>query len=300
MPFTPTADLPPNPSVRIFFSGLLLLEPSEDEKTCEVFVNRSAPDHHLTIEVRRKEAGKPDIIMMRHVGPLAFGITPQAVAPTNGFSIQVGPDPKGVRKYEPATPPQGSEPKGLNLAINLEDAQFHNGNADVGVGVPGGPNPKLLDVDPLGGRPSIILNDAIFYTAATTDENIIVTLKKNGNLIGTLTPFASLIGANIYLDDDSSVFVSWRQQGRDEVLELAKPKPEENHSYEIYIVNDPLYESDESLLPAHDEFKEYYKILPNVKTEEQFRVNFATQHPNSPFPGRGSSRAPCMSIIKSA
>jgi hypothetical protein len=298
MPFTTTADLPPNPSVKVFFSGLLLLEPSEDEMTCEVFVNRSAPDHHLTIEVRRKEAGKPDIIMMRHVGPLAFGIPPPGVAPTIGLSIRAD-NLKGVRRYEPATPPQEYEPQGLSLAINLEDAQFHNGNADVGVGVPGGTKPKLLDVDPLGGRPSILLDDAIFYTAATTDKEITITLKKNGNEIKKLAPFASLIGANIYLDDDSIVFVSWRQQGRDEVLELEKPKPEQAHSYEIYIVNDPLYESDDPRIPAHDEFKEYYKILPNVKTEEQFRVNFEPPHPDLGFPGRGSSRAPCMSILKS-
>src|SRR5919205_3783362 len=126
MPFTRRETLPPDPAVRVFFSGLLILDPAEDAKSCEVFVNHSAPKHHLTIEVRRKRPNRPDELMMRHVGPLAFTTTQQ---PTHGFIIEKRTDDdsllEGVRKYEPAEPPEEGQPDSLTLAINLSDAMLH-------------------------------------------------------------------------------------------------------------------------------------------------------------------------------
>ena len=243
MPFPPVPELLPNPPVRIFFSGLMVLEPSPDGRTCEVFVNRSAPSHYLTIEVRRKQAGKPDLIMMRHVGQLAFV---RATEPNgslkHGLFIQVDSGPKGVKRYNGDPSPEGES---LDLALNLEGPDLHNG--DIG------------PVDRMGGRPSILLNDGIFYTAAKTRDDLTITLKKNGRPIKVMDPFASLIGTNIYLDDGDKVLVEWRQQGRIETVKLEKPKPDERDlSYEIYIVNDPLYESDAIDAPRHKEFKEYY------------------------------------------
>lgn len=281
MPFTPTGDLPENPAVRIFFSGLMILEPTADGKSCEVFVHRSAPAHHLTIEVRRKRASFPDEIMMRHVGPLTFGVTlsedPDA-RPIHGFFIhKVTDGEKGVRRYNPVEPPQQGMPESLGLAIDMEGAQFHNGSV--------GP------VDELGGRPSIFLDDGTFYTAAKTRPELEIKLKKNGAPDQPLAPFASLIGANIYLDDNSSAVLRFRHQGRFETLELTNPAP--GVSYEIYIVNDPLYENDSEDEPKHDEFKEYYKILPDVPTSEQFRLDSSTP----PQAERGTTKAPCMSVL---
>lgn len=281
MPFTPTEDLPGNPAVQIFFSGLLMLKPDAEGRTCEVFVHRSAPAHHLTIEVRRKRYGYPDEIMMRHVGPLTFGVAlsgdPEE-RPIHGFFIhKVTEGEKGVRRYNPVKPPPDGMPQSLSLAIDMEGAQFHNGSI--------GP------VDELGGRPSIFLDDGTFYTAAKTRPELEIKLKKNGAPDRQLEPFASLIGANIYLDDDSSAVVRFRHQGRFETLELKNPSP--GVSYEIYIVNDPLYENDSEDEPKHDEFKEYYKILPDVPTSEQFRLD-STAPPQAE---RGTTKAPCMSVI---
>jgi hypothetical protein len=281
MPFTPTEDLPGNPAVQIFFSGLLMLKPDAEGKSCEVFVHRSAPAHHLTIEVRRKRYGHPDEIMMRHVGPLTFGVALSGdpdERPIHGFFIhKVTEGQKGVRRFNPIKPTPDGTPQSLSLAIDMEGAKFHNGSV--------GP------VDELGGRPSIFLDDGIFYTAATTRPELEIKLKKNGAPDRQLEPFASLIGANIYLDGDSSAVVRFRHQGRFETLELKNPSP--GVSYEIYIVNDPLYENDSEDEPKHDEFKEYYKILPDVPTSEQFRLVSETP----PQAERGTTKAPCMSVI---
>lgn len=300
MPFTSVQDLPPNPDVRIFFTGLMIIDPNPTtetetpsnpnppnpfENTCEVFVHRSAPEHRLRIEVRRKRPGKPDIIMMGHPLPLEF--TEQSPDPLRfGMRIEVGPNPLGVRRYDPPDPNNPSpEGRGLGLAIDLEGPRFHGGS--------------IGRVDPLGGRPSILFNDAIFYTAITSDEvtpNLAIALERNQNLVlEHVPPFASTIGANIYMDEDpeTRLFVDWRQDGRAKLLELKKPTGGE--SYEISITNEPLFEENNLQLPRHDEFREYYKILPAVPSDQQFRLNITPPPPGEP---RGSTTTACMSVIK--
>lgn len=281
MPFTPVEQLPQNPAVRIFFSGLLIIRPSADASSCEVFVHRSAPDHHLTIETRRKRANRPDEIMMRHVGPLSF-VTFEDVGHTvHGLFIQkLTEGEKGVRKY---VGPPTDEGLSLERALDLTAQPFHSGSN--------------LTVDPLGARPSLFLDDAVFYTADLTREGLEIRLRAPGGQEQPLNPFASLIGANIYLgEDDTGVGLRWVQQGRLQSLVLRRP--EAGVSYEIYIVNDPLFESDEITDPAllHDEFREYYKIL-SVPSPDQFRLVIPPPPEGTP---RGTTRAPCMSVLLNA
>lgn len=296
MPFTSTDTFPDNPDVRIYFSGLMILKPTGND-SCEIFVHSSAPRHFLTIEVRRKKDGRPDEVMMRHVGPLAFVPTDQdAGTSIHGMQIKKvtanGAAP-GVRRFVPNAPQPDGAPDGLALAIDLERTDFHNGNPVVGN--VGSDTLRLLDVDPLGGRPSILLENGVLYTAATTRPELEIKLTDAaGNNIRDLAPFASLIGAAISLEETTHVEITWRQQGKAETLSLNKAA---GFSYEIYIVNDPLYESDEVVPaadPKHDELQEYYKILPRVATNQQFRLEVTPPPPDQP---RGSTRAPCMSVI---
>jgi hypothetical protein len=287
MSFTEVPDLPPNPDVRIFFSGLMILEAAKDGRSCEAFVHRSAPNHVLTIEVRQKQAGKPDLIKMRHVGPLPYALTPPGFPddpPIHGMTIMVKKAPKGVKAFIAKNP--STEGEGLDLAINLEGADFH----------PDGVGPISM----LDGRPSILLNDAVFYTADKISPQITVDLTRKNAKVKRLAQFASLIGANIYLDPGDHVSLFWRPQGMVEELELVKP--DNGISYEIYIVNDPLYESDSILIPEHDEFREYYKLLPEVPLASQFRLEvLKTAGPNvPPVALRGSTRTPCMTVLKNS
>lgn len=284
-----TPDLGNEPDVRIFFSGLMVLEPEANGQSCEVFVHRSAPNHELTIEVRQKQAGKPDLIKMRHVGPLPYALqTIGAVdgdPPIHGMTIEVQTTPKGIKAFAPQAGHESAEGLGLDRAINFQNADFHGAN--------------IGEVDVLGGRPSILLNDAILYTADTTRADLTINLKKNGRQLKEMAPFASLIGGNIYLDQNDSVSVKWQVQGV--IEELSLPKPARGVSYEIYIVNDPLYENETLGLPEHDEFTEYYKLFPQVERQQQFRME-VLQPPvianAPPSNDRGSTRFPCMSILK--
>lgn len=279
IPTTPNLD--PKPDIRIFFSGLMILDPSDDNESCEVFVHRSAANHQLTIEVREKQETGPDLIKMRHVGPLPYALSPpdfDGDPPIHGMAIAVERNPKGIRAYDGEPGPEGES---FNLAINLDGQDFHNGSTG--------------QIDKLNGRPSILLNDAVLYTADKTSPQLTIDLKRNGQQVRTLEPFASLIGGNIYLDEGDSVSVRWMAQGMLEELKLAKSTT--GSSYEIYIVNDPLYESNALFIPAHDEFKEYYKLCPEVALENQFRLDVKTDN-GMPLPvmERGSTKTPCMSV----
>jgi hypothetical protein len=278
----PDSSLEPCPDVRIFFSGLMILDPADDNQSCEVFVHRAAPNHQLTIEVREKRKQGPDLIKMRHVGPLPYALSApdfENDPPIHGMTIAVKTHPKGIRAYRGQPSAEG---EALNLAINLDGEDFHNGTT--------GP------IDMLSGRPSILLNDVVLYTADKTSSNLAIDLKKNGQQVRPLPPFASLIGGNIYLDEGDSVVVTWMVQGMLEELKLSKPA--KGTSYEIYIVNDPLYESDSMSVPAHDEFKEYYKLLPEIALEHQFRLEVKPKDGVNPaMLDRGSTKTPCMAVI---
>jgi hypothetical protein len=307
MPFTQETTFPTDPSghvippdVKVFFTGLMLIRPAADKRTCEVWVHRGAPEHELTIEVRQKQAGRPDVIKMRHTGPLPYAFPPDEVAhptdpPIHGFKLLVKNAPKGVRSYVGVDTPQGEE--AIFEAINFQSAQYHNG--------------RVGGIDEIGGRPSILLNDGLFYVAEKTSRDTNIILERGMSAV-TIDPIGSLIGANIYLDrssnpsvPDDSLLVRWRAQGLLKQLELKKPADGSGISYEVYVINDPLFESEVPGIPPHDEFEEYYKLLREVRpagtpattplkpfsVADQFRLKITPPGGN---PHRGSTRIPCM------
>lgn len=273
MPFTSVTQLPEGkPSVRIFLTGQLLLQPNAAGSECEVFVNRSAPNHHLTIEVREKFEGEPDFILMRHHGPLEYlnhetrieGLVIRRLA--NGH----------VKAYTGEPTPYG---EGMS-AIDLSKRDFHP--------------TKDLSIDFECARPSIMIRDGIFNTAAKTPTNLEFKVKRGVGAKSTtrdIPGFASVIGANIYLGDSDRLILEWNEMGLPQNLTLTKPV--EGLSYEVYIINDPLYD-DVAAATAHDEFAEYYKVLPNVPTTERLTLETTVL---DEAPERGSAKTPCMPVV---
>jgi hypothetical protein len=277
MPFKTQPTLPPNPSVRIFFIGLNILTPGDND-TCQTFVHNASQLHNLSIEVRRKRPGppnkpdKPDVLMMRQLGPLFFtGADPSH---TQGFIIQTDglqPADKGVRAYDGTE--ASDEGTKLSDAFKLTD---HLTTVPV--------------VNKFGGLPGILVDHGVLYTADKV--TVKARLVPNSGAPVELTEVPTIIGANIYLDPSvpaHRVTLFWRQHGKDVHLTL---KPSANFTYEIYVINEPLFEEDSPGPPTHGEFAEYFKILSNVNEAEKFELEFLEE-----IPDRGSSRAPCMSIL---
>jgi len=276
MPFTTQNNLDPNPSVRIFFIGLNIIKSAEND-TVHVFVQNSSPEHKLTIEARRKRPGRPDQLMMRQLGPLT--LTAHDSDPTNphthGLMIQTFGLPagtKGVRAYNGVE--ASNEGTKLTDSFVLETLL--------------GKSPGRIER--AGGTPTIFVDHGVFYTASkvTTHAQFV---KQGSNPI-LLNEVPTLIGANIYLDPQvptQMVKLFWRQQGKDVFLPLPQFP---NSTYEIYVINEPPFEEISPTLPRHGEFTEYFKILPDVGGNDKFEIEFLED-----IQERGSTRAPCMSVV---
>lgn len=274
MPFNQVTELPDKPpTVRIFLTGQLLVQPNEASDSCEVFVNRSASNHQLTVEVREKrQDGQPDCILMRHYGSLEFR---DQENPLDGLRIRRKPAGSvGMYTGDPTTFGEA-----LESAIDLKHEDFH-GNADIS-----------LDIDAV--RPSVLIQDGIFHTALKNSEKIKVKIKKGEETVRQLDRFATVIGANVYLDQGQTLTLSWREMGLPKALTLTKPK-DDGVSYEVYVINDPLY-VDEDEPKAHDELGEYYKVLPAVPTDARLKMDVEFVEPETS--DKGSTKTPCMPVI---
>jgi hypothetical protein len=151
-----------------------------------------------------------------------------------------------------------------------------------------------MKVDFDSARPSILIRDGIFHTAfkfSPADVKVKVT---RGNEVRPLDPFASLIGANIYLNENEFLVLNWRDLGLSRTLSL-KPKTD-GTTYEVYIINDPLYENEEEP-KGHDELAQYYKVLPSVSTDDRFKMEVEFVQPVAGV--RGTSKSPCMPVVVS-
>ena len=268
MPFQQIDRLDEKPSVRIFFTGLNILK-GEDNK-CKVFVHNRSDPHTLSIEVRRKRPNQPDVLMMRHHGRLQ----PVGGEPTIGFVIRTfGLEGEtGVKAYDGAPTEQGT-----TLKDSFSLAKLFG---------------TVPELDEAGGRPCIFINHGIFYTARKVPVEAILKNVQTGATVAELDEVGTIIGANIYLNpanQNHKVQLLWRQQGQDVHLDLL---PSENFTYEIYVVNEPLFIPDTPEAPNHGEFEEYFKLLPGIPKSEQFELHYIGEPPE-----RGSNRSPCMSIV---
>ena|SRR5689334_21524878 len=278
MPFTPQTTLDSSPSIRIFFIGLNILQLTDNDTRIQAFVHNSSPQHQLTIETRRKRRNGPDQLMMRHVGPLS--LTNHDFDPAHphsfGLMIQTFGLPGGTKGVTGYTGGLTSEGTKLSDSFSLTKLL---GNKSPG------------SVEHAGGTPSILIDHGVFYTAAKVTTQ--AQLKKNiGGGTTDLAEVPTVIGANIKLDPTNpaqNTTLFWRQDGTEVFLPL---QGSNDFTYEIYVINEPLFEPDDPSLPRHGEFTEYFKILPDVAETDKFEIQFLQV-----IPDRGSTRAPCMSVL---
>ncbi|HKR22338.1 MAG TPA: hypothetical protein VJS17_07080, partial [Pyrinomonadaceae bacterium] len=129
-------------------------------------------------------------------------------------------------------------------------------------------------------------------TAAKTSKQLKFTVQRGSRGEQPIPGgFASVVGVNIYLAETDNFIMEWHEMGIPRNLTL--PKPGERLSYEVYIINDPLYD-DVLEAKVHDEFAEYYKILPNVPTTQRLKMKMEVLNQE---PERGSARTPCMPVV---
>lgn len=255
------------PDVQIFFHGQLLLR-SEDGATCEVAVNPLAVNHVLTIEARTRVSGRPDTIMMRHVGPLNF-------RQREGMLIEVvpavgAPAAFNCRTFDPINYESGEAPPrddDFRWILNLEGPRFHR---------------RELNVPIFNSHHVIRLRNGEYFFRTAGRAPTLLSHKRRGGELEEVTfrRIGTIASASVFLAENQSVVMTWQSstQEGDHVVTLTKAA---NTTHEIYINNAPLYIDppvqgpNEQELPQFDELTEYYKVIPgigSILTDERFRL----------------------------
>lgn len=289
-----TAPMPGvEPDVKIFFHGLLLLR-SEDRMTCEVGVHPTATNHVLSIEARTKTPNQPDVIHMRHYGPLGFrqpGMTIEV--------IEAVPAPAALAfitateiDYEHGTL---APPEDFRWIINLEGGLFHGDELN-----------SLV----FASQHTIKLQGGVyyFYTALRTGDGLRFERTEGGKSPKTLRKIGCVVGARVFLQDNQAIEMRWHDGQEERLLRLSKPQ-QLNVSHEIYIENSPLYEepTNSTARARHSELTEYYKIFPNIPEAARFKLEPVREVAPGVLPAdagslkygsqRGSPSIPCQPII---
>lgn len=298
MPFQSIDTLPSaNPTVRIFFHGLLVLH-SPDGTSCHVepHFGPHAVEHTLSIEVRMKSPSpnnnKPDVILLRRFGK-----------PCNPLSIEVHPaQASHAYKYEPS--PVFNPVMGMGTGQESDDdfrwiIDFQQLHPE-----------RSLTIDTAKTQPGInFSNGSYFFLTPQRKLNVKIDLAPGH--VATPPPdrtaITSIIGAYVYLDKErhEQLVLKWGAEGTElplEILPLEVPE-DENAYYEIYIENSPLFVRPGS---SHDEFAEYYNIIKEgsevVPEAERLTISF----PDEPRFTEGSAkyntrrmtpRIPCQPVV---
>jgi hypothetical protein len=274
------------PAAKIFFHGQLLWYPDTDPnnggKSLRIGVLRCAANHYLTIELRIKKAGQPDLTIMRYLGPMRFRLPnvnePGLLIDVVDLAGQTIPD-NHVSKYIPdpdfvRLPDSPSDPQDYRWGVDLDD--IHKVEEQ---------QHEILKLDPHCTDPSIKVTSGILYTALKSDDDVVITkvsLKTKKEV--DFYPIAAVMGINIYLADGQLLDLKWlREDGL--LQELKLDKPDKDTSYEIYIDNNPTYTNTDTDIDArtHTDFTEFYKAfklesLPDEKFDLRLHPDLQAEH----------------------
>lgn len=292
MPFQPIQSMLSNPTIRIFFHGLIIVR-SPDGVCCLAELHHDNDETHtLSVEVRAKTEGQADIVLMRHSGYLSGGDVGLSINVTKGTSDPAAYKYVPTRSFDPRNPIHGERDDDFRWVINLESENFHG---------------RELEVKTPKTRPGVRIENGVCYLYTARIKKGDIEVFQGYDPKWRLKGIASVVGANLYLDDEGEAVVTChRGDAGDFVLPIYKPT-DNRVSYEIYIDNSPLFEPP-SAPASHSELKEYYKVLKekastdDIPEPEQFNLVFlnegeeALQRGSSKYDTLFSSiRIPCMS-----
>lgn len=275
----PSADLA---DVQIFFHGQLLLR-SENSVTCEIGVNPIASNHMLTIEARRKQFNKPDLIEMRHVGPLNFrrptggGMTIEPgmimeVIPAATTQAAWSCEGEDTLDY---TTGEGRFEDDFRWILNLEGNLFHD---------------RELTPSVFGTTDMIRLQGGEFFfrTAFRSPQRLKYERRGGGKDPLNLRRIGAIARASVFLIEHQSLVMRWNDGIQNRTLTLTKSNA--GITYEVYVQHTPLFIQPGDV-GAHDELGQFYRIIPEVAGGSRF--TFAAV--DDPLvPETGSPDIPCQ------
>jgi hypothetical protein len=269
-----SGQLPTLPTVKVVFSGLLLIRAGANN-SCDIGVHRWAdtPPHTLRIALTIMKPGEDPIEFLYFSGLLdknPFSIT---VTPPSGDGISAYlPSPTPFKRDEPA-----NQKEDLRWALNVN--WLH---------------PNDVEVVPDGITPGITLNEGVLYSyfrTAKDDPKLELRGPKNYDL----PSIGSKVGAAIPLTGSGQVILKWSEHGIPQNRALPRQGDPLGTRYIISISNEPT----SSGAAGHDELEQYYKVLQKKSTGTQFPPN--EKHTLKVIPKQTpllkTDEIPCMPIL---
>lgn len=256
MPFKPTTTIAPNPDVRIFFEGLLLLVPGGvGNKDCVIHAihHHQAADHELSVMVSLYNEPPPSFPFLN--------IGNKVIA--SGLEISPTTTPTGVKRYEPTGPPTPELP--LHEALDFRGlhsrAIVDNGNTHPG---------------------KITLKEGVIFSA----KRELKARLERGITCENRGPVGTVLGA--YLNfNGREIQIKWGPRA-DELLKLPRPDDAANAKYVILITN-----SRPAPPPAGtNDFPHLYHGIKGVPDNEKFNLTLLLNC-GEKF-GLSTPRIPCM------
>lgn len=265
------------PDVDIIFHGQLLLR-SRDGVNCEVGVNPLALNHQLSIWSVTKVPGQPDVVNMRHNGPLNFrGVEGMTIGVTGEIDTRAAWKCVSNDAVDPVQG-GGAPPQDFRWILNLEGSLFHN---------------SLLQCPLFGTQNSIKLTNGeyFFRTGVRSGSNLKYVRRRAAANPTDFRRIGAVARASVFLNQTQSLVMTWRDATAEQTLALGKPPT--NGIHEIYVENTPLFIPETSAI-GHDELVEYYKVLPGVNQADRFTLHSERENPG-PF-DKGTPTIPCQVI----
>lgn len=202
MPFDPTTQINPNPDVKIFFEGLVMLVPGQDAKSkrCDVYVINHSSEHELSVDVSVDQP-QPNFPFLR-LGSKVL---------RSGLEISTK-TPAGVTKYVP------------NGGTSVPGAYGFDEAIDFNLLHPG------VKPDPTGAHSGVLkIRDGVLYTVTQRDKD--ARLERQTECRNCV-PLSLILGASIDLGGKKLV-LDWGEDS----LELPRAEDPAGTKYFIWINN---------------------------------------------------------------
>ena len=255
--------LPQNPTVTLYFTGLLVFCFEKQFNYCQIGIHSKTDDHELKLRLVKKTTNP------KSNSEQNLAIPHGMIRNTKDLwlDIEGAPPPKqqaakpfivGKRNQPP------SDPQDFRHVVDLEGEHFYNRRLKIRKGVL---------------RPSLFIAKGLFYTATLTSQSFLAVSASNDSdhshghshasspthtTDHNLGRIADIIGVNLYLDRIGQSVVLRAGRNGAELLRLTKEK---NTTYEITIDNGP---NDQA--PTGGHFGHYYDAVELKSSESKILV----------------------------
>jgi hypothetical protein len=256
--------VPPKPTIKITFNGLLVLafDQTHQQHLCEIGVLKA---HGHTLRISRTTT---DSAGAHTLPEIANGIQ------TGGISIGI-PERnarEGVRRFNNEN--DAGDPENFRWIVDIED--LHEDR-----------HPDGLSLKTGFPRQSVLVRQGLFHTATQIPARLV----RPGGTEEEIK-IASPIGCNLYMENGEKFVLSYGQEG--EKLEIVA---ENGVTHEITILNTPPNDSHNQASGQVVHFPFFYELALEVDPKEQFNIVKSETVKSKTKLFLGNPQRPCPGVL---